>query len=231
MGIFKINKDFKVFKSEVNWFLSPDSKIEFQKQKEIRLSEEFKGTFPNLTKLILKSRATFLSIDTINYILFAWDTLDGKVCGWLNQQEAEQEFKCELIQEHHLLLQNIGGIRESFNPPENSCSNNQNFMFIASECSRGIGDYVNYYPTMCEEEGKHQIDYSTLLAFANEANGALTMYDPKTKKVFLFSHDHCFENVEFMENQPEYTFHTFKKVVIFEDYVEDLAKEWIEIIK
>lgn len=237
MGIFRrnkkkeINTDFEAFKSEVSWFLNPNSKIKFQEQNEIRLSQEFKDVFPNLSELIVKSRQTYLIIDKTNYILFAWDTLDGQICGWLNQLETEQKYKYELIREHELLLRNIGGIRESFNQPEDSFSNNQNFMFIGSECSRGIGDWDDYYSMTCEEEGKKEIDYSNLLAFVYEANGALTLYNPLTKKVFLFSHDHSFENVEFMEDQPEYTFHTFKSVVTFEDYVETLAREWLEIIK
>ena len=100
-------------------------------------------------------------------------------------------------------------------------------MFIGSECSRGIGDWDDYYSMACAEEGKNQIDYTHLLAFAEEANGALTLYDPLTKKVQLFSHDHSFENVDFVKNQPEYTFHTFKNEETFENYVEALAKEWM----
>ncbi|MEM9338923.1 MAG: hypothetical protein AAGA66_09360, partial [Bacteroidota bacterium] len=91
--------------------------------------------------------------------------MDGQICGWLNQQETKEEFKYELIQEHELLIRNIGGIRESFNQPEDSFSNNQNFMFIGSECSRGIGDWDDYYSMTCEEEGKNQINFSNLLAF------------------------------------------------------------------
>lgn len=226
-----MNKDFEAFKSEVSWFLNPNSKIEFQEQKEVRLSEEFKGAFPILTELIIRSRPTYLIIEDINYILFAWDTLDGQICGWLNQQETEEEYKCELIQEHELLIRNIGGIRESFNQPEDSLSNNKNFMFLGSECSRGIGDWADYYSMTCEEEGKNKIDYTNLLAFVYEANGAVTLYNPLTRKVFLFSHDHSFENIEFIQNQPKYTFHTFKNVDTFENYVETLAKEWEEIIK
>jgi len=226
----EVNQDFEAFKSEITWFLNPNTKVEFQEQNEMRLSELFRSTFPKLTELISKSRQTYLKIDNINYILFAWDTLDGQICGWLNQQENEEEYKCELIEEHQLLLRNIGGIKESFNQPEVSFSNNQNFMFIGSECSRGIGDWDDYYSMRCEEEGKNPIDYSNLVAFVYEANGALTLYDGLTKKVFLFSHDHSFENVAFMENQPEYTFHTFKNVETFEIYVEALAKEWEEII-
>ncbi|WP_459211522.1 hypothetical protein [Aquimarina rhabdastrellae] len=237
MGIFnrnkrkETNKDFEIFKSEVSWFHNPNSQVEFEEQQEMRLTEEFKNTFPKLTELILKSRQTYFKINHINYTLFAWDTIDGQICGWLNQRETAEEYKCELIQEHEILLRNIGGIRESFNEPENSFSNNQNFMFIGSECSSGIGDWDDYYSMTCEEDGKKEIDHSNLIAFVCEANGALTLYDPPTKKVFLFSHDHCFDNVEFMANQPEYTFHTYKSVVTFEEYVEALAREWIENIK
>ena len=128
----EVSQDLEAFKSEISWFLDPNSKVELKEQKEMRQSEEFKVTFPKLTELIQKSRQTYLIIDNINYILFAWDTLDGQICGWLNQQETEEEYKCELIEEHELLLRNIGGIRESFNQPEGSFTNNQNFMFIGS---------------------------------------------------------------------------------------------------
>lgn len=142
-----------------------------------------------------------------------------------------EEYKCELIEEHELLLRNIGGIQETFNQPENAFSNNQNFMFIGSECSRGIGSWDDYYLMRCEDEHKEAIDYSNLLAFVYEANGALTLYEPITKKILLFSHDHSFDNVEFLENQPEYTFHTFKNAINFVDYVEELARQWMKIIK
>jgi hypothetical protein len=225
------NADFDAFKSDVSWFIKPKSKIEFLHLNNIRLSEEFRSTFPELSKLIDKSRQTHLTIDSEKYILFAWDTKEGKICGWLNKQENSDEFKCELIEEHKLLLRNIGGIRESFNQPEGSFSNNQNFMFVGSECSRGIGDWDDYYSMTCIDDQKEEIDYSNLLAFVYEANGALTLYDPDTRKVLLFSHDHSFDNVEFMKNQPKYTFHTFKKADNFTDYVEELARQWQVIIK
>lgn len=85
MGIFyrntrkETNKDFEAFKAEVSWFLNSNSQVQFEEQKEMRLSEEFKDSFPKLTELILKSRQTYLTIDNINYILFAWDTIDGQI--------------------------------------------------------------------------------------------------------------------------------------------------------
>jgi len=224
------NRDFEAFKKDISWFIKPSTKVTFKSQ-DLRISEEFKQTFPALTELIASARVTFLEIDSISYILFAWDSDQGSICGWLNKLEEQDSHSCELITEHEVLLRNIGGIRESFNQPENSFSNNQNFMFIGSECSIGIGDWDDYYSMTCEEDGFKKIDYSNYVAFVYEANGALTLYDRATKRVFLFSHDHSFDIVEFIENQPKYTFHCFKNVVTFVDYVEELAKQWSRVLK
>jgi hypothetical protein len=42
----------------------------------------------------------------------------------------------------------------------------------------------------------------------------------------IFSHDHRFTNVDFMEKQAEYTFHTIQAVETFIDYVEEVAAQW-----
>ncbi|WP_347838564.1 hypothetical protein [uncultured Draconibacterium sp.] len=224
------NRDFEAFRNDVSWFLKPNSDIVF-KDSELMISEEFKKTFPKLSGLIQKARVSNVEIDSESYILFAWDNVDNQICGWLNKLELADSYKCEMIEEHELLLRNIGGIKESFNEPEDSFTNNQNFVFIGSECMRGIGDWDDYYSMMCEDDKCEKIDSSNYLAFVYEANGALTMYEPESKKVFLFSHDHCFDNVEFIENQPEYTFHKFKNVDTFTDYVEELADQWVKFIK
>lgn len=222
-------EDFITFQKEVSWFIQPTSNVLF-KDNDLRLSEEFKTTFPKLTSLIECARVTFLEVDQVAYTLFAWNTNQNSICGWLNKIEDDESRFCELIPEHELLLRNIGGIHESFNQPDNSFSNNQNFIFIGSECSRGIGDWDDYYLMRCEDENMGLMEHSHLLAFAQEANGALTMYDPNTCKVLLFSHDHSFENVNFVENQPEYTFHTFKNADTFIDYIEELSNQWTEHI-
>ena len=224
------NDDFRIFQNEVSWFIKPASNVEL-KAGDIRLSIEFEETFPKLTSLIKKARVTIADIDYAEYLLFAWDTEENLVCGWLNEIVKAESHFCEMIPEHALLIRIIGGIREAFNQPENSFTNNQNFMFLGTECSRGIGDFNDYYNTMCEEENCTPIDFSNLLVFAEEANGALTIYDPYTKAVLLFSHDHSFEYVNFIEGQPHYTFHTFKGVNTFVDYVEVLAAQWLAVTK
>jgi hypothetical protein len=222
--------DFKIFQQEVSWFTKPTSSIQLKKG-DIRLSIDFEEAFPKLASLIKKARITVAHIDQAEYLLFAWDTKQNLVCGWLNEIVEPEAYFCEMIPEHELLIRMIGGIRESFNQPEESFTNNQNFMFLGTECFRGIGGWDDYYNMMCEDEKSVPIDFSSLLVFAQEANGALTLYDPSSKKVLLFSHDHSFDNVDFMMDQPEYTFHYFKAVVTFVDYVEELATQWLNATK
>lgn len=220
------NDDFRAFKEAKSWFFKPDASILFKEKRDLRLSEEFKETFPGLSSIAEKARTTILEIDGEEYLLLAWNNKDDQICGWLNKIEDPESFFCELIPEHELLLRNIGGIVESFNQPEVWLGNNQDFMFTGSACFKGIGRWEEYYSMLCEEGGFEQIDYSQFLTFVEEANGGMTMYDTYTKKVVIFSHDHCFTNVDFMEKQPEYTFHTIHAVETFIDYVEEVAAQW-----
>lgn len=224
------NEDFKAFKKNASYFLKPNSKVIF-KGYDLIIDYEFKKTFPKLSLLILKARITLLNIDEESYILFAWDRKDNQICGWLNKIEKPNSSKYKLIEEHELLIGQIGGILESFNEPENSFSNSQNFMFTGSECTQGIEEWGEYYDMLCEDNNYDKIDSSNYITFVCEANGSFTMYEPTTKEVFLFSHDHDFDYVDFLDNQAKYTFHKFKNIITFVDYVEELANQWNEIIK
>jgi hypothetical protein len=219
--------DFETFKKDITWFIKPTDKVEFlDSNLDINLSDKFQETFPILTNLIQKSRKLKLTINNQVYRLFYWTNKDNISIGWLNKIESDKTNEIQLIEEHELLLKEIGGIQESYNQPEPSLTNNQNFLFIKSEGSKGIGAWDDYYEELCKEENKPQIDYKDFICFVQEANGDLTLYDKTTKEVLLFAHDHCFDNVEFLENQPEYTFHKINEIETFVDYVENLATEW-----
>ena len=222
-----MNIDFETFKNDITWFIKPTDKIEFlDNNLNSNLSNKFQDTFPILTNLIQESRKLNLKINNQEYRLYSWTNKDNISIGWLNKIESDSTNDFELIEEHELLLKEIGGIQESYSQPEPSLTNNQNFLFIKSECSKGIGGWDDYYEEMCKEENKQQIDYKDFICFVQEANGDVTLYDKNTKEVFLFAHDHCFDNVEFLENQPEYTFHKINGIKTFVDYVESLATEW-----
>ncbi len=120
------NNDFRVFQEEVTWFLKPASNVQCI-ESDIRLSSEFNEIFPKLTSLIEKARVTLVTIDELDYLLFAWDNKKNVVCGLLNIIEEAESYFYELIPEHELLIRIIGGIREAFNQPNDSFSNNQKF--------------------------------------------------------------------------------------------------------
>lgn len=226
-----MNKDFEAFKKDISWFISNTDNVEFiDKDEAIQLSEEFKNTYPITTALILKARVLNLTVNNELYKLFSWTNKDDVSCGWLNKIEENTGSELNLIEEHKLLLSEIGGIQESYNQPEDSLCNNQNFMFIGSECYLGLDGWDDSYIESCESEDKKPIDFKDFICFVEEANGNVTLYDPKTCEVMLYAHDHCFDNVECVEDQPEYTFYKINGAHSFVDYVETLAKEWKAII-
>lgn len=227
-----MKEDFETFKEDISWFITQYDKVNFlQTENKLQLSQNFQNTFPVLTELIQQARILNLNINNQSYKLFSWTNKSDLSCGWLNKIEKNPNTTLYLIEEHKLLLSEIGGIQESYNQPEPSLCNNQNFMFIESECSNGIGGWDGYYEEMCNEENKIQIEFKDFIYFVQETNGDVTLYNPKNSEVFLFAHDHSFDNVEFLENQPEYTFHKINNITNFVDYVEALATEWKNEIK
>ena len=224
--------DFDEFKNQISWFIKPNDSISFEKKfNNPILSDVLNETFPKLCELISLSRILQLSINGKSYYLYSWTNKENISCGWLTEIEQKRNIGLKMCLAHELLLEEIGGIRESYNQPKNSLCNNQNFMFIGSECSKGIGLYDEYYEMMCKDKECKKLSDKDLISFVQEANGSLTLYDFKTEKVRFFSHDHALANVVFLENQPEYTFHKFKGIDTFSDYVESLAIEWLNEMK
>ncbi len=221
-----MNKDLTAFAEDISWFFQENDKIEIE-QYTLELSDDFKKIFPKLTELIDCSRKTFLRINNKPHILFAWNDIDDEIFGWLNKVEESESVSDKLSDEHKILIQNIGGIQESFNQPEDSLTNNQNFMFIGSDCSYGIGSWNEYYYETCVEENIEPIDHSDLICFVEEANGNLTCYNPKNSEIILFAPDHCFENITPIKGQPEYTFYKYDNIKSFKNYVEKVAEEWL----
>lgn len=223
--------DFIEFKKDV-FFLKTSDVISFgEKTSNTNLSELFQHTFPKLSILISRSRILPLTINEKDYKLYSWTNKDDISCGWLIEIETKRNNELELCLEHKLLLEEVGGgIRESYNQPDMSLSNNQNFMFISSECKKGIGAYKESYETICKDGAFEKLSDKNLIQFVCEADGSLTLYDRKSKKVYLFSPNASFDNIVFLENQPKYTYHTFKEIETFKEYVEALSVQWLNEI-
>lgn len=226
-----MNKEFKIAISELYpYFRQTD---EFQiKSSTLNLQKEFTETFPLLSELISKSRQYEFDLvskkQIIPYRLLLWTTKDSSLCGWLCNLEKTSSSELDIIKEHTVLLDNIGGIQESFIQSPNDdylLTSNQDFLFIKSKCYYA-GDNMNYYIELCHEDNLKPIDTSSFICFVREANGNETFYDRNTKNIFLFAHNHNFDNVKEIENQPDYTFYTINEIATFVDYIEHLAKQW-----
>ncbi len=226
-----MKSDFQIFREETPWFFNDIKKIEELGLTELELREDFIQTFSNLTELVSKARITKILLDEEQYLFFAWTNSDDETFGWLTKEEPKEEISIDLLAEHRLLIDTIGGICDVLNDPEESFSNNQNFLFLGSRCTIGLEYYEESYIEACNDESKKPIHHSQLVTFVEEANGALTMYNKETKEVVLFSPDNCFENVRVIEDQPEYTFYEFTNATNFTDYVEELANQWLTGIK
>lgn len=231
-------KDFENFKQEVSWFVGQNDSVEIKHIISKTFSPEFIKTFPILYQLLLES-TSILSVDITtsknkksNYYLYTWTDKNGLKCGWLCKAE-QIHTEIDVLSEHQLLLDEMGGIKEtyhSFDTETEILTDNQNFIFIKSELTKGLGDWIDLYDQVCKDENVKQIDTKDLICFVQEANGNETFYDSNTKQVLLFATDHSFENVEVLKGQSEYTFYTINRVKTFVDYVEVLAQQWLENI-
>lgn len=227
-----MNKDFEVFKNEVNWFTRQGDTITFNDDK-LEYSNDFKKAFPRLYELISKARILNFTLKrgdkTREYRLLTWGE-QNYICGWLCTFEKEVT-KGEIIPEHQLILENLGGISATFHNltyDNELLTNNQNFIFTKSECSRGIEDFEDYYMQACMDEECEEMDTDALLCFASESNGNGMYYDSRSKEVFIFAIEATFDNAEPLDGQPDYTFYTIHNVVSFVDYVELVAFQWLE---
>ncbi|MGY2134063.1 hypothetical protein ACW9KT_17665 [Hymenobacter sp. HD11105] len=226
------NEDFDTFKREVSWFINPTDKIEI-KASDFNCSENFILTFPTLYKLISQAQVLEVTMTrkrrTNHYKLYSWIDDNNLKYGWLCKFESSEN-SIKILPEHELLLDNIGGIQESYmqnETQEELLTDNQNFIFIKSMCTKGLGGWKQLYEQECENGGAKQIDTENLICFVGEANGNETFYNLNSNQVLLFAPDHCFDNVEVLKDQPEYTFYTINNVTTFIDYAEALARQWL----
>lgn len=224
---------FEVFKQKCGWFVRPGDDVDLKKG-SFTYSEIFTKAFPCLYKLLSLAVVIDISITRnkapARYKLFSWNGHSGWLC------KLEPAYSAiNILPEHQCLLDTMGGIQESYYQTAlelERLTDNQEFMFIQSQCYVGMDeDTYHFYRIQCDESGVKPVDTQTLICFAVEANGNQTYYDPATKSVLLFAPDHSFNHVEPLDNQPEYTFYTIDQAENFVAYVETLSRQWLEIVQ
>jgi len=227
-----MNRYFEAFTNAISWFCHKDEHVEVYEIDEFNLTKRFETLFPITAELINRSTKTGVEFRGKSLVLFTWE-IGNDISGWMCQFDKPS---INLIEEHQVLLDNIGGIIESFNGPGHteideinynySLTVNQHFMYVGSLCMDKL-DWIDYYLEMCKEKEIEPIDLSDSVFFTTEANGAKCFYDRKTKEVKLWSHDHNFKFVEPLPQHPNYTMHKIMGVEKFEEFVELVASQWI----
>lgn len=230
--------DFEAVKDANTWHFKESDVIELSETR-IQLSEEFQKCFPRLSKLISKARVSDVLINNQPYKLYSW-TVGGERYSWLCIMEEVSAIKLEFIEEHQLILKEIGGItlfntREDFN----HLLDDQKLLFTASECSKGIDGWENFYKMLCDDNQipeENRIKHENFVVFSKAYNGDVTCYVPSSKEVIQFKHDGVYTRTddvysnELIANQPEDTFYSIKGVKYFTDFVEVYAEGWLEFI-
>lgn len=228
-----MNKYFNAFHNAIRWFNFKKEPINVFELEKFNLTYKFQETYPLLTKLINDSVKTGIEFKGKSMVLFTWEICE-EISGWMCQFDNPT---IQLIAEHQILIDNIGGIIHSFNGPESIVLNgvdynytltlNQDFMFVGSMNTDKI-EWKEYYLERCRISDFKPIDLSNSVFFTREADGAQYFYDRSTKEVKLFSLDNAFRFIEPIPNQPERTMYIIKGVSNFTEFVEITAKQWIE---
>ena len=198
--------------------------------RNIYLSDIFQQQFPLLSRLLNSAEALNVHVNDQPHILYTWNRTDGATCGWLCKVE-EARLDISFIPEHRMLLSEMGGIQESYGYDEKDLALCQFFLFTGSRCEYGIESHKMYYEEICFNKGYTPLPTDQFITFVIEGNGNRTLYDPATGKVLLYAFDHNFNYVTPVPHQPEYTFYTIHGVDTFTDYVELLARQWLEFVK
>jgi hypothetical protein len=106
-----MNKDFQEFSSKIHSFNRKNNQVEFFKISNEFLSNKFMTTFPTTSKLLERSRKVGFELNDQTYFLFSWNGKNGFICNWLCLLNNGLN-NMNLIEEHEILIQSIGGIRE-----------------------------------------------------------------------------------------------------------------------
>ncbi|TAE03050.1 MAG: hypothetical protein EAZ97_01975 [Bacteroidetes bacterium] len=224
---------------------NPDSEARILKEYHscFPLTIKFKNTFPNLTLLVEKAEVTEVSVHGLFRRVFVWQNQESEKIGWLLDQGTEigndenMNYQkiipqiSDFLAAHLLLIQNIGGIIEVLEDQEDEklFTFGKNFLFSNKYCYQFSSQQVleKYVGTGFDYNFKAE----EMLCFVEEINGSKTFYNKQTGEVFLFGCGYDMESILELDKSQKYPVYTIKNAKIFVEYVEELAKQWLNLLK
>jgi len=222
--------DWSVFIESVPWFVNSESKILVGEQRKcIDLGTDFQNKFPLLSKLLIRADKTSVTIDDSQYELFAWDDIENYRIGWVCPIPPKERIN-EIYEDHNLLFTGFGGIIEQFNEPENTWLLNMNDSLTLRE-SIHDGSFIEDYRWSFDDAGVEiPIVLNDYYLIAREANGNATLCHRKSGNIVFWAPDHSFDHISVFKNCPEYTLYSINGVTQFSEWVENIARQWLNSI-
>lgn len=202
---------------------------------QVKFPLEFKEQFPLMTELLEMAKVVEFTIGgNQRFRQYIWVHNDGTTSGWLCCLEHCVPQGRNIIPEHILLSKNVGGIIDywSNSKSKETFIDANTFTFSLVNTFKGIGGFEDDYIRKCEVEEINPLDIDDFVTFALEKNGCVTAYNYKTKEVFMYLMD-GYTSFAFSvaEGHPEYTLHQLHSAKNFVEYVEELASQWLHIVK
>jgi hypothetical protein len=220
--------DWDVFIDYIPWFLDAGANVRVSERRDgFQLPSSVAAIFPSLAHLLAQSYVTHVSVNDVSYQLLAWDTEDGQRMGWLCLPP-ERNIQNNIHVDHTKLLHSFGGIIERFNEPDDTWLLNHNDALTGREALHDAS-FINDYMWAFDDAGLDlPIRSSDYYSLAREANGNTTLCHRTTGQVLLFAPDHAFDFVVPFDGCPEYTLYQLTGVVTLRDWVDAIARQWLE---
>ncbi len=216
------------------WFAKPDKGDYVTGAASFAPTDEFRQTFPVLTRLLSNARTAIIEVHEKTYQMWAWTNAAGKSYGWVGPlPELDAEKRADLHPVHRVLLGSFGGITETWNGADDTNNNwlvNLNWALGAEQSgdwATRYDDYFDFYLDVCEEEKVEPVYAAiTMTVFAREANGDLRLYEMVTSRPYHLSHDHADRYITTAPDAPDYTFHVINDCETLQEWVEIIAAQW-----
>lgn len=201
------------------------------------LSDEFVALFPKMTQLLNKaSKVEFTLNGNKRFRQYIWTNADGHTTGWLCRLEHCTPVGRNLIDEHILLSNTMGGIVDYWLADRSEDTKTfidaNIFTFSLTDSRVGVGGWENKYAEACKLHNVEPQDINDFVTFALESNGNTTFYNHKSKEVFVYLHDDYspFETTP-VDDCRDCALFTYDGVTDFVSFVEQLAQQWLDIVK
>ena len=211
------NKDFRVFNEHIMWILaSPEIKLKrVVKNVPIHFSELMTKSFPELTTLLKSARRTDIILEWYTLNLYCWDNNEKAVMGWVVMP---QENKLEgVLEEHNLLLSELGSIKHSFNEPTNSILNKFTEFFHRSKTLKSLIEKGRFEIVIKSEGAKKTGDLMILNDF--HTTKMIYFYSVSSSLVYRF------EKYD-LQNKAKKFREIEESNETFVSFIESMAKRW-----